>query len=67
MVASAFDIIFTKDSLFLFQLSHAKSEYESRTLHVKDIFDFETTMDAAKLQKNQQQYGDCGYMIQNVV
>ena len=65
-VGSAFDTI-TKDFLYPFQLSNAKSEYESRTLHVKDIFDFETTMDETKPQKKQQQYGDCGYMIQNVV
>ena len=63
-VGDAFDVI-TKDFLYPFQLSNSKTEYESRTLHVKEIFD---VGDAKEMtSKQQQQYGDCGHMIQEYI
>jgi large subunit ribosomal protein L7e len=61
-VGNAFDII-TKDFLYPFQLSNARTEYESRTLHMKDIMDADT----AVLHENKKQYGDCGYLIHQYI
>ncbi len=59
-VGDAFDMI-TKDFLYPFQLSNAKTEYESRTLQLKEIFGAEST------KAKQQQYGDCGHLVQEYI
>ena len=59
-VGDAFDVI-TKDFLYPFQLSNAKTEYESRTLQLKEIFGSEST------KAKQQQYGDCGHLVQEYI
>ena len=66
-VGSAFDVI-TKDFLYPFQLSNSKSEYESRTLRMKETFAHgPITMDETTPQKRQQQYGDRGHMIHEYI